>query len=190
MLRTLNEADDVIALFRNGRLAEELVEKTLSGAGDTRMEEKLREAANRCEGYRLKGYHCSESALRACAEALGVDLPETLLKVSSGFRGGGGGYGERCGVVEAGIILISYIYGRLHPTESKAPYSYLIRLLHDRFLEEMGSYTCRVLKPFAYHISPDNSCSYTYKKGAIIITKLLLEAERLIAEMPPEEAEK
>jgi C_GCAxxG_C_C family probable redox protein len=147
------------------------------------MDEILIKVSNRCESYRLKGYHCSESTLRACADILNLDIPEVLYKVSSGFRGGGGGYGERCGVVEAGILLISFLYGRIDPNEDIAKYSQLICILHDRFLAELGSYTCRVLMPFAKHISPDQSCSYVYKKGAMVVARLLLESEGLLAEL-------
>jgi len=151
------------------------------------VDELLSEVADKCDSYRQVGYHCSESTLRACADVLKLDIPEVLHKVSSGFRGGGGGYGERCGVVEAGIMLISLLYGRVEPTESDSGYSFLVRTLHDRFLAELGSYTCRVLKPFAQHISPDKSCSYVYKKGSMVVAKLLLESERLLADLQPEQ---
>ena len=151
------------------------------------VDEILNEVADRCDRYRLDGYHCSEATLRVCADMLNLDLPEVLFKVSSGFRGGGGGYGERCGVVESGIILISYLYGRTAPTENITGYSYLVRTLHDRFLAELGSYTCRILKPFAQHISPDRSCSYVYKKGSMVVAKLLMESDSLLAELKSDE---
>lgn len=151
------------------------------------VDEILNEVADRCDRYRLDGYHCSEATLRACADMLNLDLPEVLFKVSSGFRGGGGGYGERCGVLESGIMLISFLYGRTEPNENIAGYSFLIRTLHDRFLAELGSYTCRVLKPFAQHISPDRSCSYVYKKGSMVVAKLLMESDSLLAELKSDE---
>ena len=152
------------------------------------MEEKLQAAAEKCEGYRLLGYHCSESGIRACSEILGINLPEEILRISSGFRGGGGGYGDRCGVVEAGMILISYLYGRTDPKVDVSDYSYLIRTLHERFNKEMGSYYCRVLRPFAFYLSgSDQNCSHVYKKGTEIVMRLLLEADQLIKEMPESE---
>ena len=152
------------------------------------VEDILEKAAKKCEGYRLKGYHCSESSLRACAEALNIDVPEELLRVSSGFRGGGGGYGDRGGVVESGIMLISLRYGRTDPGVDVSDYSYLIRLLHKRFNDELGSYYCRMLKPFAFYLSGSaQNCSHVYQKGAGIVTKLLLEADRLIKKMPESE---
>ena len=108
--------------------------------------------------------------------------------MSSGFRGGGGGYGERCGVTESGIMLIAYLYGRTDPKVDVSNYSYLIRLLHERFNSELGSFYCRVLRPFAFHLSGTaQNCSHVYRKGAEIVTRLLLEADRLIEEMPETE---
>jgi C_GCAxxG_C_C family probable redox protein len=152
------------------------------------VEEILKEAADKCDAYRLLGFHCSESSLRACSEVLGIRLPEGILRMSSGFRGGGGGYGDRCGVTEAGILLISYRYGRTDPRVDVSDYSYLVRLLHERFNEELGSYYCRVLRPFAFELSGEaRNCSHVYRQGSRIVTKLLLEADRLIREMPEAE---
>jgi C_GCAxxG_C_C family probable redox protein len=152
------------------------------------MEEKIRTAAEKCEEYRLRGYHCSESSIRACSEVLNIKLPEDILRISSGFRGGGGGCGDRCGVVEAGMVLISYRYGRTDPAVDVSDYSYLIRILHERFIKELGSFDCRVLLPFARYLSGSaQNCSHVYKKGAEIVTKLLLEADQLIKAMPESE---
>ncbi len=50
------------------------------------MEEKLQAAAEKCEAYRVMGYHCSESSIRACSEVLDIKLPEEILRISSAFR--------------------------------------------------------------------------------------------------------
>jgi hypothetical protein len=86
------------------------------------------------------------------------------------------------------MILISYRYGRIDPKVDVSDYSYLIRILHERFLKELGSFDCRVLRPFAYFLSGEaRNCSHVYKKGAMIVTKLLLEADELIKAMPESE---
>jgi C_GCAxxG_C_C family probable redox protein len=155
--------------------------------GDS-VEEKLQAATEKCEGYRVMGYHCSESCIRACSEVLDIKLPEEILRISSAFRGGGGGYGDRCGMVEAGMMLITFRYGRIDPKVDVSDYSYLIRILHERFLKELGGFHCRILKPFAYYLSGEaQNCSHVYKKGAAIVMKLLLEADQLVKEMPESE---
>ncbi|MDW7739005.1 MAG: C-GCAxxG-C-C family protein [Bacillota bacterium] len=155
---------------------------------DKEKEKIIEKAGELCNEYRDKGFHCSESTIRAVADVLDIKLPEDLLRVSSVFRGGGGGYGERCGAVEAGLMLISYLYGRTDPEQDVSDYSYLARLLHDRYKEELGSYYCRVLLPFAYYLSGEEQhCGYVYRNGAKIVARLLLEADELIANMPEEE---
>lgn len=151
------------------------------------MEHLMTEASKKCEEYRLQGYHCSESSMRAVSDVLGLDSPEILYKVSSGFRGGGGGYQDRCGIVATGIVLISYLYGRTSPDRNKEDYSYLIRVLHDRFIENLGSVNCRVLKNFYTRVSPENNCAYVYQKGAEVLAGVLIDADKLIEEMPEEE---
>jgi C_GCAxxG_C_C family probable redox protein len=149
------------------------------------VEEIVKRAVEKCEAYRLMRYHCSESSLRACADVLNIKLPEEILRMSSGFRGGGGGYGDRCGVTEAGIMLISLLYGRTDPLADVSGYSYLTRVLHERFNQELGSYYCRVLRPFAFYLSgPAQNCSHVYQKGTEIVIRLLLEADQLIKDMP------
>lgn len=152
------------------------------------MEEIVQIAVKKVDEYREKKYHCSESGIRACSEALNIQLSADILRIASGFRGGGGGYGDRCGILEAGIILVSLLHGRSNSSIDVSGYSYLVRLLHDRFNEELGGYYCRNLRPFAYRVSgEEQDCSYVYRKGAEIVTRLLLDAERLIREMPETE---
>ncbi len=169
------------------RLTEAAENGASSGQGKEPLHALLDRAAERVEEYRLQGYHCSESSIRAVADVLHIPLSDDILRISSGFRGGGGGYMERCGILESGIILISYLYGRVEAEESVYVYSYLIRKLHEMFLQEMGSYTCRVLLPFSMRNTSDRSCAYTYHKGVRILTRLLAEADELIRDMPEKE---
>jgi len=144
-------------------------------------------AAEKCEAYRKQGFHCSESSLRAVAETLDIEISEDFKRISSGFRGGGGGYMERCGIVEVGIMLISYLYGRTDPTVDEGQYSYLVRVLHERFIRELGSYTCRQLLPWSRANTAECNCSIIYDKGARILTRLLLDAPELLENMTEEE---
>ena len=144
-------------------------------------------AAEKCEAYRRQGFHCSESSIRAVTEALDIPITEEFKRISSGFRGGGGGYMERCGIVEVGIMLISYLYGRTDPKVNEGDYSYLIRVLHERFIQGLGSYTCRQLLPWSKANTEEHNCSIVYDKGARILTRLLLEAPELLEQMTEEE---
>ena len=102
-------------------------------------------AARRANEYRQKwsimhkkkdglGFHCSESSIRAVNDALNMHLPDEILRISTGFRGGGGGCRSRCGILESGIILLGLKYGRVKSEEDCSKISYLVRLLHQRYL--------------------------------------------------------
>lgn len=145
-------------------------------------------ACEKCELNRCNGFHCSESSIRAISDVLELNISDEILRVSSGFRGGGGGYGDRCGILETGIIIISYLYGRTDPDACTDGYSYLVRLLHKRFMERLGSIYCRDLLPKALEeTAPDGNCSPVYKKATEIVMTLLLEAKELIKVIPEDE---
>lgn len=137
--------------------------------------------------YKLQGFHCSEATIRACSEAIGLHLPEDVLRCACGFRGGGGGYGDRCGVVEAGCMLISYLYGRLCPHQEVWPYSYLIRVLHERFAAHFCTLYCREIKTAEVQRDAEPICMRTYEDGAEIVTALLLGANELLRNVTEEE---
>jgi len=155
-------------------------------------------AAHRANEYRQRwsipgekkdglGFHCSESSIRAINEALNMNLPEEIFRISTGFRGGGGGYGDRCGIIGSGIILLGLKYGRVKREEDCRRISYLVKLLHKRYMEKLGSIYCRVLLPFHRLNNKDDSCAYVYDMGTRIVTELLLEAEDLLLEMSKDE---
>ncbi|MCL4393899.1 MAG: C-GCAxxG-C-C family protein [Chloroflexi bacterium] len=142
-------------------------------------------AGERANRFRLEGFHCSESVLRATALAIGVELPEAVLRVSTGFRGGGGGYGDRCGALNSGGMLVSYLYGRLTAAEDNTCASELTRILHQRWDDELGSTHCSVLNRFYSKQVPDASCSIVYDAGSKIIVKVLGEAALLCPACTP-----
>ena len=155
------------------------------------MEDRIKEledkAAKLCLEYKDQGFNCAESSLRAVADTLDIPVSEELKRSITGFRGGGGGYMERCGIVEIGIVLSSYLYGRTDPKASVVDCSYLIRQIHERFTKELGSYTCRQLLPFSIAHTETKDCAIVYDKGARILTRLFLEAPELLANMSEEE---
>jgi C_GCAxxG_C_C family probable redox protein len=136
-------------------------------------DEILNKVASAAEKYSKQGYHCSEGALRAICETLGIPVTNEVLMSVSGFRGGGGGMRERCGIVEVGITLIGLLYGRLDYTEPKEPYSELTRKLHEKFQKEVGSYNCRDLYPISLRL--DGDCVYYYKKNSVIVADFLID---------------
>ncbi len=149
------------------------------------LDELANWAGERANQFRLEGFHCSESVLRAAAIAIGVELPEALLRVSTGFRGGGGGYGDRCGALNSGAMLISFLYGRVRATEDNTCASELTKILHQRFDEELGATRCSLLNRVYSKQVSDGSCSIVYAAGARIVVKLLGEASQLCSACSP-----
>ena len=119
--------------------------------------------------------------VRAIPEALGLTVDADVIRSACGFFGGGGGTGGRCGIIEVGIILISLLYGRMHPLQSEQAARTLVSTLIDRFEKEFGSTLCSEIKPAAIQkFGPVIGCEENYIKGASLVTRLLLEADDIL----------
>ncbi len=69
------------------------------------------------ENY-LNGYGCAESILHALNDTGVLDVPDIVLKASTGFGTGFGGKGSTCGAVTGPIMAVGIKYGRLKPEEN------------------------------------------------------------------------
>ena len=151
------------------------------------MEDKVKLAGEKCESYRQMGYHCSESSIRGCADALDIYVPDEVYKAVAGFSGGGGGCRETCGLLTGGIALISFLYGRTDPKKPVTNNYYLIRVLHERFFRELGSINCQELRPANKYLKGLSECSPIFARAAEILAGVILEADKLIENMPETE---
>ena len=68
------------------------------------------------ENY-LNGYGCAESILHALNGTRVLDVPDIVLKASTGFGTGLGGKGSTCGAVTGPIMAVGIKCGRLKPDE-------------------------------------------------------------------------
>lgn len=139
------------------------------------MNRNTSSAAECCEQYRIQGYHCSESVIRTCNDLLHLNLSADVIRCACGFRGGGGGSGGRCGVIEAGILLLSYQYGRDTPDCPCDGYSARVRQLIQWFENAFGSTECRDLNPT--EISVSGNCGRVFQKGAELVLQCLCAPE-------------
>lgn len=164
---------------------------THPNAGAPEIARKIKEAGDNAERLRQQGFHCSEAVLRGAAAAVGIRLDESMLKASTGLRGGGGGRGDRCGALEAGALLAGLVYGRVEPEEDNSCASRLVRWLHERFVQEFGNTACQVLRPLSYtQWSDDFSCGPVYRRGAELAAEAILTASSLCLTCPPYDPER
>lgn len=148
------------------------------------MDERIQFAVQKCDEYRISGYRCAESLIRGCADAMGVVLTGDVLRATGGLSGGGGGAREACGLLEAGTVLISLLYGRSDLTKDDNGSYYLIRIYHEKFRREFGTVRCRELRPEYYYLKGFFDCSPNFAKAAQLLVGILVNADELIREMP------
>ena len=141
--------------------------------------------------YREKGFHCPEATIRACSDALDLCLSEDVIRAASGFMGGGGGMGERCGVVEAGCMILSSIFARVAPFQEPWPNNHLIRVLHSRFVEEISCLRCADItaKEEAEGVAPEKMCDRTIVEGAKIIVGVVFDSDDIFKAVTPADYE-
>lgn len=140
-------------------------------------------AGEKADENRHRGFHCSESVLRALAEVLQVEVGDDLERASTVFRGGGGGYGDRCGAVTGGAMVVSLLMGDAQSPEAARCRELLVGEIHKRFTEKMGSNLCGVVRPLAQtQWSSDQSCGITYRVGAETAMEVLFDHKSLCDE--------
>lgn len=145
-------------------------------------EHMISEAGRLAVEYKHMGYHCSESIVRAVPRALGLPEDPSLVRAACGFFGGGGGTGDRCGIIDVGIMLISALYGRLHPLQDENNIRVLVKCLTDRFTERFSGIYCRDIKPAAVaRCGTEMGCEETYAAGASLLAELLLDADQILS---------
>lgn len=114
------------------------------------MTDKPTEARNAAGQYFKDGYNCSESVLRATAEALGIPVNEQALRMTTGFGGGLGHAGCVCGALAASVMSLGLLKGRTDATQSREEAYALSEEFHHRFQEKFGATCCRVLNPHPF----------------------------------------
>lgn len=141
--------------------------------------------------YREKGFHCPEATIRAVSDTLDLRLPADLIRAASGFMGGGGGWGERCGVVEAGCMILSYIFARVAPFQEPWPNNHLIRVLHARFIEQITCLRCSEIQAMeeAQGIPFEKMCDRTIVEGAKIIVGVIFDSDDIFKAVTPADYE-
>jgi C_GCAxxG_C_C family probable redox protein len=99
--------------------------------------------------------------------------------VTTGFRGGGGGFRAQCGALNSAVMAVSLLYGRVRAEEDNQCASDMTKLLCERFQQEMGYLTCDVLRDIYQCSSAQPGEGGTvYHTGAKLAVEVILSAHR------------
>lgn len=74
-----------------------------------------------------------------------LDIPDELVRASTGLAGGGGGKKEICGAVVAGVQAIGLKYGRVDKLADRKPAMELSGRLIAEFKNRFGTVSCHEL---------------------------------------------
>ena len=96
--------------------------------------------------YRNGDFYCSEAIIKSIKDGFGLELPDSVIAMASGFPVGMGGSGCTCGAVAGGIMAIGMFFGRTQPKDPKVNKAMqLAKELHDGFQQRHACLCCRVL---------------------------------------------
>lgn len=96
--------------------------------------------------YRNGDFYCSEAIVKSIKDGFGLELPDSVIAMASGFPVGMGGSGCTCGAVAGGIMAIGMFFGRTQPKDPKVNKAMqLAKELHDGFQQRHSCLCCRVL---------------------------------------------
>ena len=105
-----------------------------------------RTAASTAADYFGNGYHCAEAVATAALEALGIDPTEAAAHGTAFGGGVGRTFGELCGALSGGLIVIGHLYGRREPSEDWDHPAALGASLRQRFFQQFGTSHCGALR--------------------------------------------
>jgi len=81
-------------------------------------EETKKLALDKVEYYRSQGFACSEVSIRVLSDVFDCRLSDDFLRAVSVFSGGAAVDG-RCGIAEASLAFISYLFGNSKANQAK-----------------------------------------------------------------------
>ena len=76
------------------------------------LEERMDEAESRGKDYFRQGLNCSECVLRTFMDMHETDLPESIIRLASGFGGGMGHTKNTCGAITGAVLALGLVKGR------------------------------------------------------------------------------
>lgn len=100
--------------------------------------------SDKVEHYLREGYVCSEVAIRALSDVLNLHWSDSILRIATAYQRGGA-FGDRCGVLETVLLILSYKYGRMDSRETNLQDRMLSRRFHESVKKKLGGTNCSEL---------------------------------------------
>jgi C_GCAxxG_C_C family probable redox protein len=154
-------------------------------------EEKIEEIRQRARKNFSLGYNCTECVTEAVLSLVDTGLPPEAKKMTTGFGGGIGLYGDTCGAIAGAIMAVSAVHGRSNLPEGEGreavkkaadqlygkPGLYrLFNQIPNRLKEKFGHTLCREL-------TTPWQTTWLCRDHALFCRDLITEAAALAAEM-------
>ena len=96
--------------------------------------------------YRAGQFYCSEAIVKTINDEFGLNYPDDIVRMASGFPIGIGSAGCACGAVTGGVMAIGMVFGRSAPGDPCIDRCLaLSRELHTLFMQRHGCVCCRTL---------------------------------------------
>jgi len=96
--------------------------------------------------YRTGQFYCSEAIVKTINDEFGLDYPDNVVRLASGFPIGMGSSGCACGAVTGGVMALGMVFGREMPGDPCIDRCLgLARELHTLFVRRHGCLCCRTL---------------------------------------------
>lgn len=100
-------------------------------------------------------YSCSEAVFATVNECMDEPLPDELVRLAAGFRGGMGGSGGVCGALSGGVMALGLALGNDAPGGPSEALSEAVRTLRERFISGCGNVCCKdLIAGFEDHDDP------------------------------------
>lgn len=96
--------------------------------------------------YRTGQFYCSEAIVKTINDEFGLNYPDNVVRLASGFPIGIGSAGCACGAVTGGVMALGMVFGRELPGDPCIDRCLgLSRELHTLFVRRHGCLCCRTL---------------------------------------------
>lgn len=152
------------------------IEQQIEEPAETDEEEVVKYVLNKNHTYQKQGYVCSESALRALLDGFHIPWNLKEKQIASVYQKGCF-TGGRCGIIEVGLLILSYKYGREDCREKYLVDRMLSRKLHSVVEESVNSTFCKNLTDLKDGI--EKNCPYM-DKVLNVVARLIYEADQII----------